>query len=743
MFGSGSSSVSSEVKTFEQKEITSKEFFYNTFDLLSKNSFEYGDIDFFNSASFYPIINKITSEISVLSINKNIRKESSLMQDKTQLKVLSKYAKNLSAINYCNSQLYFEIINQSSVIDKEYSDDEAKTFFQDLLTDASRKNSSDIHISWKSDSVEIKYRMDGKLVKQPKKITKELGQALRNIFVNKSGESEYEENEVAGHIAEIVDGVKKEYRLSIGPTVHGYIIVIRMESHVSKDTTLETWGYSPRATSLIRHLFSGHHGIVLVTGATGSGKSTLLYTCIIEKVYENPVYTPEILTVEDPVEIIVDGVNQVQVNTKGDQKNWITFSSAIKMFLRQDPDMIVVGEIRDYEVAIQAVTAAKTGHLTASTLHTNDVKSTFGRLRELGIDNANIEDGIRGVISQKLLNRLCQHCKVKYERDGAIFFKRNNEGCPECEGSSVKGCKGRVPIVEIAELNNNPENYRIENFVDYYSLEENVIYLIQEGLIDEEEGSRYIHLGLHSDLAKRQYILDIWGKATKHDSKENHIFPIFQPIIDDKDYIIGFESFMRMKNDSGDLIVPKYFLDLVKEMNMYSQFSMFILDQLIEAAKKMEKKIFWNIDVDNIQSDDFLESVLNKLKNHDVLDKIVLEFSFDKKFKNFITNCNKEGIKISLDHFDGNMTDIIFIEQNGLKFDYVKTTKSFVDGIHTNEKWLDHYLDLVISNDGAIIVNFIETDAMLKEVLLKYKKIVIGYQGYGVNRPDFIENFVK
>lgn len=727
----------------EQKEIVSKEFFYNTFDLLSKNSFEYGEIDVFNAASFYPIINKTTSEISVLSVNKNIRRDFGLLPDKKQLKILSKYAKDLGSIYYCSNTLFFDIIQQSSVIDKEYSDDEARTFFQDLLTDASRKNASDIHISWLSDSVEIKYRMDGKVVKQPKKITKTLGQALRNIFVNKSGESEYEENEVSGHIAEIVDGVKKEYRLSIGPTVHGYIIVIRMESHVSKDTTLETWGYSPKAAKLIRRLFSAHHGIVLVTGATGSGKSTLLYTCIIEKVNESTVYTPEILTVEDPVEIIVDGVNQVQVNTKGDSKNWITFSTAIKMFLRQDPDMIVVGEIRDYEVAIQAITAAKTGHLTASTLHTNDVKSTFGRLRELGIDNANIEDGIKGVVSQKLLNRLCKHCRIQYERDGAVFYKRNHEGCQECEGSSVRGCKGRVPIVEIAELNNSPENYRIENFVDYYSLEENVIYLIQEGIIDEEEGSRYIQIGLHSDLAKRQYILDIWGKATKNNKNEHHIFPIFQPIMDDKDYIIGFESFMRMKNESGDLIVPKYFLELVKEMDMYSQFSMFILDQLIDSAKKMEKKIFWNIDADNILNEEFAESVLNKLKNHDVIDKIVLEFTFDKSFKKFIGFCNKEGIRLSLDHFDGNMTDIIFIEKNELTFDYVKTTKSFVDGIHTNEKWLSHYLDLVVNNNGAIIVNFIETDAMLKEVLNKYKGIVTGYQGYGVKRPDFLENYMK
>lgn len=731
----------------EAQEITSKEFFFTNFDLLPSSDLDTADLYCFDEFSFYPIVNRSTKLISVLTINKNLRRDLGKLADKRPLKILSKYAKNLNFINYTANTLYFEIIDKTSVLDKEYSNDEAKDFFNDLLTDASRKNSSDIHIRWLSDSVEISYRLDGKIIKQPKKITKDLGKALRNIFLNKSGESEYEENEISGHIAEIVDNVKKEYRISIGPTVHGYNIVIRTESTINKDTTLDQWGYSPKAIKMIRELFNSHNGIILVTGATGSGKSTLLYTCIIEKINENPIYSPEILTVEDPVEIVIDGVNQVQVNTKGDKKNWITFTSAIKMFLRQDPDMIVVGEIRDYDVAIQAVTAAKTGHLTASTLHTNDVKSTFSRLRELGIDNANIEDGVKGVISQKLLNRLCSYCKIKVEKSGQVYFERNREGCQECGGSSVKGCKGRVPIVEIAELNHNPENYKPENFEDYYALDENIIYLLEEGIIDHEEAERFMHVIDQDNLSTRKYILDLWNKATKSKSEQKYIFPLYQPIIDDKDYIIGFESFMRMKDENGDIIGPAHFLESIKQMEIYQKVSMFILDQLIKTAKKIEKKIFWNIDEDNIKDESFADSVLSKLEQNDVLNKIVLEFTFKPEFKTeykkFILFCNKNKISISLDHFEGNMTDIIFMEREGLIVNYVKTSKDFVDGLDSKEKWLDDYLSLIIHHDAQIIVNFIETEAMWKEVLKVYGSKIYGYQGYGFRRPDFIENYLK
>ena len=736
-------SSTSVEEVYTENKINSKEDFFAQFDIFQQKDLSEEELGIFNSNNFFPILRKIDNIVCVLTNNTDLKKSLSKLKDKKPLRILSKYTQSLNYVYSISNNSYFEIVSQSSVIDKEYSNDEAKDFFIDLLTDASRKNASDIHISWLSDSIAIKYRIDGKIVQQPKKVSKELGHSLRNVLVNKSGESEYEENEVAGQITEIIDGMKKEYRLSIGPTVHGYVIVIRMESHISKTTNLEKWGYSPRAIELIRNLFNSHHGIVLVTGATGSGKSTLLYTCIIEKTNKDPQYSPEILTVEDPVEIVVDGVNQVQVNTKGDPENWITFSRAIKMFLRQDPDMIVVGEIRDSEVAIQAVTAAKTGHLTASTLHTNDVKSTFSRLRELGVDNANIEDGVKGVVSQKLLNRLCSSCKIKTEKNGQTYCKRNQNGCKDCSSSTVKGMKGRVPIVEIAILNNNAENYKPENYEEYYSLDENIIYLMEEGIIDIEEAQRFIYYGEQDNLDKRKEIINIWNQASKENATDTYIFPLYQPIIDDKQYSIGLEAFMRIKNDEGIIMSPKYFMELVKKMGMYQKFSMFMLEKLIIDSKKIERKIFWNIDEENILDEVFANAVLEKLVANDLLDRLVLEFEFKQSYKKFIDFCKKNKIAICYDNFEGNIKDIVYIERNELFPEYIKTNKEFIEGVHQKEKWTEEYFKIISQGQSQIIVNFIETEGMLREVSSVFGKRAFGYQGYGIRRPEGIEKYIN
>jgi len=721
-------------------EFTSKEDFFKTYRLFSVNETKEEEIDVFEEYSFYPIKNIFTNEINIMTKDKYIKKTLSKLKDKFPLKVLTKYFNSTSSFFLVENAIYFDIVDKNSVLDKEYTDDEAKIFFQDLLTDASRKSASDIHITWLSDSIAIKYRIDGQVILQPKKISRDLGKALRNIFVNKTGESEYEENEIAGQLTEIVDGIKREYRLSIGPTVHGYIIVIRMESTLGEDSNLEQWGYSPKAIELIRKLFNVHYGIILVTGATGSGKSTLLYTSIIEKRNQNKLYSPEILTVEDPVEIVINGVNQVQVNTKGDQENWITFTSAIKMFLRQDPDMIVVGEVRDKDVAMQAVTAAKTGHLTASTLHTNDVKSTFSRLNELGIENANIEDGVKGVISQRLLNKLCNSCKIKRTSNGYEFYDRNPEGCEECKGSTVSGCKGRVPIVEIAELNSLSENYKPENFENYYSIDENIIYLLEEGIIDVKEARRYIIYNEGEDISKRKEILNIWDKAMKGSDLDNYIFPLYQPILDKNDFIIGYDSFMRVKNDKDEILSPEFFLELTKKMNMYNNFSMHILDQLIKDSAKLNKRIFWKIDKENIEDDLFQDSLLKKLKSTDTLNKIVLSLKFTKEYIPFILFCKKNNIKYCFENFKATIEEIILIERNQIAPEFIKTTKSFIHGFSHKEHWLGSYLSLMKLGQTKIIINFIETNLLVKDLRNNFDDIVYGYQGYGIKNPDIIKN---
>lgn len=722
-------------KTKKQDPITSEAEFSKLYEVLTKDQFEDAEKFIFDSNFFYPVKRKADNQVLLIIKDENLRKDLSQLEDQLPLKTLLKFAPTRESLILLDSTLYFKLADNTSVMSKAYTDEDAKILFHDLFTDAGRKKASDIHISWEAEGIAVKFRLDGKLKRQPTRISLDLGQALKNILVNKAGESEYEENEIAGAITEIIDGVKQEYRVSIGPTHYGYIIVIRLESMIDDGTSLEKWGYAPKAIDMIRNLYSAHHGIVLVTGATGSGKSTMLYTCMIEKKRNAKGEEPEILTVEDPVEIPINGINQVQVNTKGDAKNHMTFTRAIKMFLRQDPDLIVVGEIRDNAVAIQAVTAAKTGHLTMSTLHTNDVKSTMTRLNELGIDNANLEDGLKGVISQRLLNSLCDSCKIKVERNGVEYYERNKEGCGACRNSPTKGYKGRVPAVEIAELNNRQENYKQENFDEYYSLEENVIYLLEQGIIDEVEARRYIRMDKNSDMAKRKELLAIWSRATKEKSSSNDIFPIFQNILDSRSYPLSQEAYLRVRNGDGNLMSPSQILDLTKNADLYQSLSMFILDRIIDSVRKTGIRTFVNIDEDNIFARDFKENILQKLEQSDMKEKIVLEFKFDQRFKSFMAFCNKHEIQVSLDSFDGNISDIVFMKRQKIKVDFIKTNRDLIEGLAHEEDWIYDYIDLLQKQGASIIINYIETMAIYKELVKRFEDKVQGFMGFGLHRP--------
>ena len=722
-----------EIKKTSAKKINTKESFFSDYQIIKGDTEEE---EIFNKYGFSPAINN-QKEVYIITYQDNLKNLLSKESDKKPLKLLTKYSQTYTNIIIVSYAIFSGIKEQYSLIDKNYDESEAKMFYKDLLTDASRKNATDIHLTWMSEYVSIRYRLDGILIEQPKKIDRNLGLALKNIFVNLTGESEYEQNEIAGGFHDYIDNTKSEYRLSIGPTVQGFVIVIRIEHKISKDSNLESLGYSPKAITTIRKLFMEKHGLVLVTGQTGSGKSTLLYTSAVERLYKDTIRIPQILTVEDPVEMVVDGMNQVQVNTKGEKENWITFTSAIKMFLRQNPDMIIVGEIRNNEVAIQAITAAKTGHLTASTLHTNNVKSTFPRLRELGVDNANIEDGVRGIISQSLIQKLCSHCKEEEIINGERYFKRSKSGCNECAGSSTIGIKGRVPVVETAVLNSELYNYLPENYVDYYSLEENIHYLLKEGLIDLKEANRVVKIDTNSSLHRRNFILEQWNKATKTKDGE-HIFPVYQGIVDHNNYTLGYESFMRMKDADGNLIYPDTFLNLLKEMDLYHNFSTFILDQIIAFSKKTEKKVFWNIEKENIEDPEFFELLTSKLNDINLLNKIVLELVYENnpKFNSFIKKCNEHKIVISLDHFEGNMQDLIAIERNGLEIGFIKTTKNFIDGYSYKEEWIKEYMQLCQKVKASIIMNFIETASMFEEFRKQYTNSVYGYQGYGIQMPS-------
>jgi type IV pilus assembly protein PilB len=248
-----------------------------------------------------------------------------------------------------------------------------------------------------------------------------------------------------------VNGVEYDFRLSTLPTVYGEKFVIRVLDKTTFSLTRQELGFRQEANAVIDKILSHPHGLVLLTGPTGCGKSTSLY-CFLKEVNKSDV---NIVTVEDPVEYSMNGVNQIQVNPKAD----LTFATALRSILMQDPDIIMVGEIRDEETAQMAVRAAITGHLVFSTLHTNDATGAVARLTDMGANGYLVADALVGVISQRLVKKLCPICKMKHkttaEENEMLGLSSSVEifepkGCKACNFS---GYKGRMAVNEIMYVN--------------------------------------------------------------------------------------------------------------------------------------------------------------------------------------------------------------------------------------------------------------------------------------------------
>lgn len=255
-----------------------------------------------------------------------------------------------------------------------------------------------------------------------------------------------------GRITQVVDRMEYDIRVSVLPTVYGEKVVMRLTSKTGLTKEKSQLGLKPRELEQFDYIISNPHGILLVTGPTGSGKSTTLYTALSELNKEDV----NIITVEDPVEANIDGINQVQVNPKAE----LTFATALRSILRQDPDIIMIGEIRDQETASIAVQASITGHLVVSTLHTNSSASTITRLEDMGIESYLIADSVIGVIAQRLVRRLCKECKrpVLANADQKELMGCNMDedvtiyepcGCSKCDNT---GYKGRIGVYEIMKM---------------------------------------------------------------------------------------------------------------------------------------------------------------------------------------------------------------------------------------------------------------------------------------------------
>lgn len=318
-----------------------------------------------------------------------------------------------------------------------------------VIEQAVRQRASDVHIEAFEYNVKVRYRVDGAL-REIVQYDKALYSAIIARIKIISGMDISEKRKPQdGRITQMVDRKEYDIRVSCLPTVFGEKVVMRIASKEGFNKNKKDLGLRPEDLVLFDNILKNPNGIILVTGPTGSGKSTTLYTALSELNTEDV----NIITVEDPVEANIDGINQVHVNPKAN----LTFASALRSILRQDPDIIMIGEIRDNETAGIAVKAAITGHLVVSTLHTNSTAATVGRLIDMGIEPYLLGDSLVGILAQRLVRRLCPECKkpvaatpddIRKMGLGDIENLTIYEpgGCPACDNS---GYRGRIGIYEI------------------------------------------------------------------------------------------------------------------------------------------------------------------------------------------------------------------------------------------------------------------------------------------------------
>lgn len=356
----------------------------------------------------------------------------------------------------------------------------------DILVDASRRGASDIHFDPQPDYLKLRIRIDGALIdyaEVPNTIKKNLVTRVKIISGMNITETRLPQD---GAIKATLQGINLDLRVSVLPTINGEKIVIRILDYSMSSSGLEALGFSDTNYQKVMKMINEPNGIILVTGATGSGKSTTVYS-ILQRLNKEDT---NIITVEDPIEMNIEGINQVQTNSE----IGLTFAAALRSILRQDPNIVMIGEIRDTETARIAVRASITGHLVLSTIHTNSSLNTIERLLDMEVERYLLSSALTGIISQKLARRLCPKCrKIRptndYEKE--LFEKvlhqkvdqvYTTDGCEECGN----GYKGRIAIHEVLLINQEirdaiSSNIRKEKLRDLvYSSD--VITLLQDGL---------------------------------------------------------------------------------------------------------------------------------------------------------------------------------------------------------------------------------------------------------------------
>lgn len=362
-----------------------------------------------------------------------------------------------------------------------------------IFIDASNKGASDIHYDPWEEFMKIRIRIDGELIdyaKVPNAYKNNLVTRIKILSGMNITESRLPQD---GAIKANIGGEDVDMRVSCLPTNKGEKVVIRILDYSKHVSGIESLGFTDSNLKKVEKAITAPNGIVLVTGATGSGKSTTVYS-ILNKLNQEDI---NIITVEDPIEMDIEGVNQVQTNSE----IGLDFANVLRSILRQDPDIVMIGEIRDTETAKIAVRASITGHLVLSTLHTNDALTTIERLCDMGVERYLLSSSLSAIISQKLARKLCPKCKYKrkatqYEKD---LIKRelnydideiwDKKGCDECNN----GYKGRIAIHEVLLINEEIKD-AINIDLDRKDLrelvykDEDTYTLLQDGLIKAVQG---------------------------------------------------------------------------------------------------------------------------------------------------------------------------------------------------------------------------------------------------------------
>lgn len=355
-----------------------------------------------------------------------------------------------------------------------------------MIEQAARQRASDIHIEALENRVRIRYRIDGTLYEQITYQVELLSAIIARLKIMGGMDIAEKRKPQDGRITLVVDGVEYDIRVSVLPTVYGEKCVMRLAQKKALSRDKKELGLEKEELVIFDKMLQNPNGILLVTGPTGSGKSTTLYTALSELNTEDV----NIITVEDPVEANIDGINQVQVNPKAE----LTFASALRAILRQDPDIIMIGEIRDKETADIAVQASITGHLVVSTLHTNSSAATVTRLLNMGVESYLLADSMIGVIAQRLVRRLCPHCKRAKRPDSnerqLLEIEANDPsviyepvGCSKCGHT---GYFGRIGIYEMMEV--TPEMKTL--IASHASTLEMKELAIRQGMVTLSRGAR-------------------------------------------------------------------------------------------------------------------------------------------------------------------------------------------------------------------------------------------------------------